>query len=95
MKEKEYINKATEYCIANRDAVIDWDTLSDDDREHIYSIAASVMMARDNYCDGGGFVQGIVANDLRVAVCSADHICIRALKLFVFVKMWAFLSAKI
>jgi len=87
----EYNKKATEYCIENRDAVVDWDMLHDDDREHIYNIAASIMMTRDNYLQGGGFVQNIIKNDLEKAVCSADHICIRALKLFVFVKLYSHL----
>lgn len=91
MNYNEYIKKATEYCIENRDAVVDWDMLHDDDREHIYNIAASIMMTRDEYLQGGGFVKSIIENDLGVAASSADHICLRALKLFVLVKSWAFL----
>lgn len=87
----EYVAKATKYCIDNQEAVVDWNMLPDNDKQHIFDIAASIMMTRDNYCPGGGFVQNVIKNDLRAAVCSADHICIRALKLFVFVNQYSFL----
>lgn len=89
---KEKIEKAViDYCIRNRNFVIGWDIMSDEDREHVYNIAISVVHTRDGITPtGGGFVQSVVANDLEFAVTRADEISARALKLFVMVKNWCF-----
>ena len=78
--------QVTEYCIQNRNAVINFSGLSDEDRERVYELAASVVFTRDNIMQGGGFIQAIIANDLESAVGRADDIAIRCLKLLVFVK---------
>ena len=77
-----------EYCIHNRDMIIDFDSLNDEDRDHIYDIAASIVLTRDNILMGGGFVKSVIANDLHLSVGYADSICIRALKLFVNINLY-------
>lgn len=78
--------QVVEYCIRNRNHIIGFDTMSDEDSDHIYNIAASVVMTRDNILSGGGFVKAIINNDLDAAITRADSVCIKAIALFVLVK---------
>ncbi|MCK9447027.1 hypothetical protein M0Q50_09275 [bacterium] len=82
---QEIKKEVIKYCIKNRESIIGFDTMSEEDREHIYAIAYSIVMTREKVLSGGEFVQAICKNDLKSAVCLADKECIRALKLFVFV----------
>jgi len=89
MNTIENIRKqVTEYCVRNQNLVIGFSLLSNEEREHIYDIAASVVMTRDQILKGGSFVCAIVENNLSSAVSRADEICRRALALFVTVNEW-------
>lgn len=50
---------------------------------HIIDIMASVMMTRDGFLKGGGFVESIVNNDLYGAINKGDRECLQHLKLIV------------
>jgi hypothetical protein len=51
------------------------------DNQHIIEIIASVMMTRDGVgYPGGGFVNAVVANNLRLAVSLADSECLENIK---------------
>lgn len=67
-----YHKRAVEHCK-------DWG-VSD---SHIIEIVKSVMMTRDNVLQGGGFVQSVVKNDLRLAVSSGDTKCMTHLRVIV------------
>jgi hypothetical protein len=67
--------------------------LSEEAFDHVASIGASVMMTRDKFQLGGGFVTAVVNNDLSDAVNRADTDCIRALKYFVYVNRFVHLPA--
>lgn len=43
--------------------------------EHIIDVMISVMMTRDNVLQGGGFVQAVVANNLKESISRADTEC--------------------
>lgn len=65
---------------------------SDDVHKHIVNIAASVMMDRDGFIPGGGFVQAINMNDLDGAISRADSTCIKHLPFFVYCKKFSEIS---
>lgn len=85
---QEIKTKVIEYCIKNREYIIGFDNMNEEDREHIYAIAYSIVMTRERVLSGGGFVKAICKNDLGSAVFMGDKVCIRALKLFVFVHLY-------
>ncbi|HRW20625.1 MAG TPA: hypothetical protein P5509_01500 [Bacteroidales bacterium] len=60
--------------------------LSEAELDHIYDIAASVVLTRDEIMYGGSFVQAVVNNDLEQAVSRADTTVGQALQLFIIVK---------
>ena len=83
-KSKQYLDTATEFVKTNlRD-----ERIYDEEMKHLCTIAASVMMTRDKYMAGGGFVQAVVDNDLAAAVGRADDTCIKGLRILVLVKLW-------
>lgn len=49
--------------------------------EHIIDIMISVMMTRDNVLQGGGFVEAVVANNLKESISRADTDCIKNLRI--------------
>lgn len=85
MDRELILKKVIAYCINNRESVIGFSSLSHEDRDHIYNIAVSIVMARDYNYSGGSFVTAIRTNNLSAAVTCADDVCIKALKLFHFV----------
>lgn len=60
--------------------------LSEADKKHIAFIAASVMMTRDGFLQGGSFVQAIIQNDLECAVTRADKLMSKCIPFMVYVK---------
>lgn len=66
--------------------------LSHDDYNHVCQLAASVMMTRDEFLPGGGFVQAVVDNDLEGAIARGDSAAIIGLKALVMVKLWCHLK---
>jgi len=61
---------------------------SEDEKQHIVQIGASVMMTRDKYIRGGSFVEAVIHNDLNDALNRADDACLKALKFFVYCKKY-------
>lgn len=59
---------------------------------HIIDVMASVMMHRDKYQTGGGFVEAICNNDLDSACSRADDECINYLRLFSLVKRFGYIT---
>jgi len=59
---------------------------------HIIDIMASVMMTRDNFLQGGSFVQAVIENDLYLAISRGDVECQKNLKLIVAAKHYCFLN---
>ena len=59
---------------------------------HIIDVMASVIMHRDKYQMGGGFVEAICNNDLDGACSRADDECINYLRLFSLVKRFGYLT---
>ena len=59
--------------------------------EHIVGVMISVMMHRDNYQKGGGFVEAIIENKLDEACSRADDDCINYLRLFSLVKRFGYI----
>jgi hypothetical protein len=49
--------------------------------EHIIDVMISVMMTRDNVLQGGGFVQAVVANNLKESISRADTECGKHLRI--------------
>jgi hypothetical protein len=66
--------------------VFGWDSLMEDEKIHIANIAASVMMTRDNFLRGGGFVTAVIDNNLREALMRADTQISKAVRFMVWVK---------
>lgn len=65
---------------------------SEDEKQHIVQIGASVMMTRDKYVRGGSFVEAIIRNDLNDALNRADDACLKALKFFSYVNRHKYLN---
>lgn len=61
------------------------------DNPHIIDICQSVMMDRDGYMVGGGFVNSVNKNNLRDAVNRADTDCIKHLKVIVMASINSFI----
>lgn len=59
---------------------------------HICSIIKLVMLHRDGYINGGGFVTAVVNNDLYSAVGRADEECYANLKVIVAAKSNCYVS---
>lgn len=59
-------------------------TLTEENINHIVQVGASVMMTRDNFLQGGSFVQAVVNNDLQNAVNRADAVIRRGLVFMVY-----------
>lgn len=87
MEEIEKIqNVATAYVIKNRNAVVDFYNLTDENKERIYNIAAAIICMRDNISQSGSFVKAIIENKLDDAISAADDNCIKAIRIFVLVR---------
>lgn len=65
---------------------------TEDEKQHIVQIGASVMMTRDKYIRGGSFVEAIIHNDLNDALNRADSTCLKALKFFSYVNKYRYLN---
>ena len=59
-------------------------TLTPENISHIIQVGASVMMTRDNFLQGGSFVQAVVNNDLQGAVNRADAVIRTSLVFMVY-----------
>jgi hypothetical protein len=53
------------------------------DDPHVVKICQSVMMDRDDFLQGGSFVQCVNKNNLTNAVLSADPTCLKFIKIIV------------
>jgi hypothetical protein len=60
--------------------------------DHILQIVASVMMHRDDFQMGGGFVEAICNNDLRGAISRADAECTKHLRVIALAHPFAFIQ---
>lgn len=59
------------------------DSLSEESQEHVIQIGTSILCTKwEIGYEGGGFVQAVVANDLRGATSRADGTSMKALKFF-------------
>lgn len=87
-KIQQIREKVTKYCIENQGAIPDFDSLSVQDKEHIYELAASIVFTKENIMQGGGFVHAIINNDLESAIGRGDRVAIKGLKLFVLVNRY-------
>jgi hypothetical protein len=66
--------------------------LNQEDYLQVISIASSIMMIRDGQTRGGHFAESIVNNDLVGAFNTADSVCEKAIKFFVYVNQYVFLD---
>jgi len=84
-KHEQYLSKAKEYVLRQMRFN---DEFEGEDLEHLIRLAASVMMTRDNYMQGGQFVQSVVDNNLSGAIGRADNVALRGLRILTLVNMW-------
>jgi hypothetical protein len=91
-KVNEYVDKmakkVNEYVDENLKEIINWQSLNDEEILHIKFISKSIILARDGILSGSSFVTAIIDNNLEKAITNADFACLRALKLFILVKLW-------
>ena len=59
-----------------------------EDKDHIVSVAASILMLRDGVQMGGGFAQAVINNDLEGAIDRADITCRTYLDFLVYCKKY-------
>ena len=83
-KYDKYLKTAREYVLSQSY----FNEFVGEDLEHLVRLAASVMMTRDNYMQGGQFVQSVVDNNLAGAIGRADNVALRGLKILTLVNMW-------
>lgn len=77
-KVREYLEKYGKHYIQN------FESFSDEDRDHVVSIGTSIIGTRlDIGFPGGSFVQSIVNNDLRGSFASADSINAQCIRFYV------------
>lgn len=93
-KYQQYSTAARNALTKNPNFIQGHGGLSETAFDHIASIGASIMMTRDKFQIGGGFVTAIVDNNLSGALNRADSDCIRALKYFVYVNQYVHLPAE-
>lgn len=80
--------KVEAYVLKNATSIIG-ESMNLTDMQHVVDISLSIVHTRDKSGPtGGSFVKAIVENDLERAVSYADSVCMRAIKLFVMVKLW-------
>lgn len=72
--------------------VYEWDSLMEDEKIHIANVAASVMMTRDKFLQGGGFVTAVIDNNLREALMRADTQISKAVRFMVWVRDHTFIE---
>jgi len=80
-KFDEYYESAKQHCKR-------WEV----DDPHVINVCQSVMMTRDNFLQGGSFVQAVNDNNLRLAVISCDNTCLKHLKVIVLAKTQAYVE---
>lgn len=88
MKEitySDYLQKSKEFVASYKEEVSD----------HVLDVVASVMMTRDNFRQGGSFVQAVVKNDLFYAISYGDRECLANLRIIVLANQYAHLNHKI
>lgn len=81
-------NEVTKYLLSNRVAILDYETLTEDELSEISWTAQSIIKHREDYATGGGFCRAIVNNDLKGVIDFGDKLHLRALKFFVQVNLW-------
>lgn len=89
-----YKEAANDYISKN----MDWlglTNLNESELSHITNLASSVMMTRDKYLMGGGFVQAIIENDLEQAISRADSTAIKGLKTFTVIKRNCYINENV
>ena len=59
-----------------------------EDKDHLVSVAASILMLRDGIQSGGGFAQAVINNDLEGAINRADMTCRTYLDFLVYCKKY-------
>ena len=64
----------------------------DEEKDHIVSVAASILMLRDGVQSGGGFAQAVINNDLEGALNRGDLTCRKYLDFLVYCKKYAFVK---
>jgi hypothetical protein len=63
--------------------VTDFNSMSEEDKNHIVNIGTSIIYTRHNIgYAGGSFVQSVVANDLRATFANADGTNIKAIRFY-------------
>lgn len=77
-----------EYVDKNLTSVCDYQRLKEDQISHIKDISTSIVLERQGIRSGGGFVSAILNNDFEQIIGRADETCLRALRLFLLVKLW-------
>jgi hypothetical protein len=91
MKSESYFSAVetaiTKYFSAYRPAPVD------EEKDHIVSVAASILMLRDGIQSGGGFAQAVINNDLEGALNRADSTCRNYLDFLVYCKKYAFVKS--
>jgi hypothetical protein len=66
-----------------RNYITNFETLTDEDKEHIVNIGTSIICTRhDIGYPGGSFVQSVVNNDLRGAFANADGTNLHAIRFY-------------
>jgi hypothetical protein len=77
-KVREYLEKYGKHYIQN------FESFSDEDRDHVVSIGTSIMCTRlEIGFPGGSFVQSIVNNNLSGTFASADSINAQCIRFYV------------
>lgn len=72
----------------NRVAIINHGQLTAEEIESVNDMVQKIIKHRDDYIYGGGFVEGLVNNDLLKTIEHADPLTLRALKFYLLVKLW-------
>jgi len=77
-KVREYMEKYIQHYIQN------FESFSDEDRDHVVSVGTSIISTRLNIgFPGGSFVQSIVNNNLSGTFASADSINAQCIRFYV------------
>jgi hypothetical protein len=88
--QQAYTNAAKIYLQAN---LVEQET--EENKKHLIQIIRSIMLHRDKIMMGGSFVHYLIENDLINAVCKADSICYKHIKLLVLAKKYCYAEDKI
>ena len=84
--QEDYYNYSLHILNQNKNFILNWNDINADEIVHRAQIGASILMTKDNFLKGGGFVKAVLNNDLKGVFDRADNTLLRAIRFLVHMR---------